>query len=213
MTYENRPRRSSRSCGAPRFLAPALVLAVALAAGTAHAERGKLVDLHGAVLVGGQLGRGTDSTIPDLYHQAQGPGFGAEVGARLLVLDLSIRFLQTVTQNGWQGTMLSALLGPSIEIPVARNVVIRPGLAGGFVFGTSGPVDPPLTNDQLAGKGFLVVGRFAVERMFGPIFGLGGEVQGGYHYLFGANAVVNGKDHSSGWQTGVFATAAFHLGV
>ena len=45
------------------------------------------------------------------------------------------------------------------------------------------------------------------------LFDVGGEVEGGYHYLVGASGVVNGKDHSSGWQMGVFGTVAFHLGI
>jgi hypothetical protein len=59
----------------------------------------------------------------------------------------------------------------------------------------------------------LITARFAVERMFGPIVGVGGEVQGGYHYFFGANSPINGKDHSGGWQVGAFGTLAVHFGV
>jgi hypothetical protein len=202
----------------------AFVLATAAAAGAQ--ARGKLVDLHGALLVGGMTGGGSDSATPDVFEQTRGAGFGAEIGARLLVLDLSIRFLQMVNLDGHHGTVLSALFGPSFEIPVLGGgvdsfgkqrppkVVIRPGLAGGLGFGTLVPVKPPLTNDQLAAKGILVVGRFAVERMFGPIVGVGGEVQGGYHYFFGAHTPINnGKDHSSGWQVGAFATLAVHFGI
>ncbi|MES1165028.1 MAG: hypothetical protein ABUR63_04680 [Verrucomicrobiota bacterium] len=216
-----RSPKSMARVGCAAGVAVAVLLA---ASGSAHA-RGKLIDLHGAVLVGGMMGRGTQSNTPDLFHQTQGPGFGAELGMRLLVLDLSIRFLQTVNQDGLQGTMLTALFGPSLEIPVVSGgkdaqgkdrppkVVVRPGLAAGFAFGTLQTVKPPLTNDQLAGKGLLVVGRFAVERMFGPILGVGGEVQGGYHYLFGATGLVNGNDHSSGWQVAALGTVAFHLGI
>ena len=34
--------------------------------------RGKLVDLHGAILAGGMTGRGSDAATPDLYHQTEG---------------------------------------------------------------------------------------------------------------------------------------------
>lgn len=221
-TGRGRPRPPRRGRG----LALALGLVV-LAVGVSRPSeaRAKLVDLHGAVLAGGMTGRGNDPGIVDLFEQNEGAGFGLELGARLLVLDFSMRFMQTVNTGGTGGTVLTALLGPSVEIPVMGGgqdadgtqrspvLVIRPGLAGGLCFGTSGPVDPPLTNDQLAGKGLLAVGRFAVERMFGPILGVGGEVQGGYHYLVGASNTVNGKDNSSGWQMGVFGTLAFHLGI
>lgn len=201
-------------------------LLVMAGAASAHAQvGGKLIDLHGSVLAGGMIGRGTDSAIPDVFHQSQGFGFGAELGARLLILDLTIRFAQMLGPSGYGGTMLTALLGPTMEIPVVSGgqdaqgkarppkVVVRPGLAAGFAFGTLVPVDPPLTNSQLAGKGFLVVGRFGVERMFGPILGLGGELQGGYHYMFDANQPVNGKSHSDGWQAALVGTCSFHLGI
>jgi len=90
--------------------------------------------------------------------------------------------------------------------------VVRPGLGAGLGFGTPAPVNPPLSADQISAKGLLVMGRFAVERMFGPIIGIGAEIDGGYHYLLGGTAVVNSRDHSSGWQLAGFGTLAFHLG-
>lgn len=208
----------------------AIVVALALLAGggaQAQIGGGKLLDLHGSVLLGGMTGRGTDGGTPDFFRQTQGAGFGAELGARLLILDLSIRFLQMLGPDGYGGTVLTALLGPMMEIPVQSGgtdlqgkprppkVVVRPGLAAGLAFGTNNPVDPPLNNAQLASKGLVVVGRFGVERMFGPILGLGGEIQGGYHYMFGAQSAINSstKDHSAGWQLSLFGTVSFHLGV
>lgn len=199
-----------------------VILCVA-AAGEARAQ-GKLVDLHGALLMGGMTGGGSNSSA-DMYHQIAGGGFAAELGVRLLLVDFSLRFQQMLDSGGAGGTVLSALLGPSIEIPVigggrddqgrARpaQVVIRPSLAAGLVLGTREPIDLPLNNDQLAGKGFLTMGRFAVERMFGRFLGVGAELEAGYHYLLGHTGVINSNDHSSGWQLGAFATVAFHLGV
>lgn len=222
-TIETRVHRSATRL--PIRLLGLAALAFALLTATAGdaSAQGKLIDLHGAILGGGMLGRGSGGD-QDLFKQTQGAGFGVEAGVRLLVLDLSIRFLQMVSLEGYRGTMLTALIGPSVEIPVVHGgkdkqgkdlppkVVVRPGLAAGFAFGTLVPVKPPLTNDQLAGKGLLVMGRFAVERMFGRVIGVGGEIQGGYHYLFGKSGVVN-AEHSSGWQMAGFGTLAFHLGI
>jgi len=184
----------------------------------AHAEA-RFVDLHGSVLLGGMTGRGSKSQVPDMFHQTEGLGLGAELGVRLLVLDLSLRFQQMFDTGGTGGTLLSALFGPSVAIPIRRldgglpKFVLHPSLVGGVVFGTGAPVSPPLNNDQLAGKGLLVMGRFGAERMFGPILGVGAEVEAGYHYLLGASGAVNGTDRSQGWQLGLFATASFHLGI
>lgn len=220
-------QRHVRRRGFPSWLAAALIAATVLGtAGAARAQAGgKLIDLHGSVLVGGMTGRGTNSAVPDIFRQSQGAGFGLELGARLLILDVSIRFLQMLGPNGYGGTMLTGLVGPMMEIPIVSGgtdadgkarppkVVIRPGLAAGVAFGTLVPVDPPLNDAQLASKGLLAVGRFGVERMFGRFLGLGGELQGGYHYMFGASNAVNGSDHSQGWQGSLFATASFHLGI
>jgi hypothetical protein len=214
-----------RRAGMGRLVLVVAALVVLTTWGSNARAQGKLVDLHGAILAGAMTGRGTDSGTPDLFHQTQGASFGAEVGARLLIVDLSVRFLQMVNTDGYQGTMLTALFGPSVEIPVKAGgvdaqgkkrpplVVVRPGLAAGICFGTLVPVKPPLTNDQLAGKGLLFVGRFAIERMFGPILGLGAEVDGGYHYLLGASGLANGQDHSGGWQVAGFGTLAVHFGI
>ena len=212
------PRR--RLCG------PAAVALVAFlgASGIAHA-RAKLIDLHLAILGGGMTGDGTAKVPPDFFHQTRGPGLGAELGLRLVIIDLSIRFLQMLGSDGRQGTLTSIMLGPMVEIPVKGGgkdafgnsrppqVVVRPGLVAGVGFGTPAPVSPPLSADQISGKGLMVLGRFAVERMFGPIFGLGAEVQGGYHYFLGASGLATGNDRSSGWQLAGFGTLAFHFGI
>ena len=209
-----------------RVAIAALVAFCALAAtgGSAHA-RGKLIDLHAAILGGGMLGGGSGKPAPDFFHLTQGPGFGAEVGLRLLVVDLSIRFVQMLGSHGRQGTLSSIMLGPMVEIPVVDGgqdvqgkprpplVVLRPGLSVGFGFGTPAPVNPPLSADQISAKGIMVLGRFAVERMFGPVVGVGAEIQGGYHYFLGKSGVANGNDHSSGWQLAGFGTLSFHFGA
>ena len=186
-------------------------------------EHAKLVDLYGSVLMGGTVGRGTDGGTPDFFHQSQGGAAGVNVGVRLIFLDLSIRFLQMFDGAGRAGTLSTVMLGPALEIPVVGGgkdvhgrvrpvqVVVRPGLAAGFGFGTDAPVKPPLTNDQLAAKGLLLMGRFGIERLFGPVLGIGAEVQGGYHYLFGASGLTS--DHSEGWQLAGFANVSLHLGI
>jgi len=198
---------------------------VALVAGAGRAEaHAKLIDLHASALAGGAIGDGSAPGGRDFYRQTRGPGFGGEVGARLLILDASIRFVQMVGANGREGTLLSMLLGPSVEIPVKEGgkdasghdrgplVVVRPGFAVGFGFGTPAPVMLPLNDAQISAKGLLIVGRFGVERLFGPVFGLGAEVQGGYHYFFGG-VINDASTHSSGWQLAGFGTMSVHFGI
>lgn len=214
-----------------RFGLAGLVLAaaiVALAPSVARAD-GRIVDLHTGLVTGGMTGWGNGGVgSPDFFHQVQGPGLGVELGLRLLVLDLSIRFIQMFGTDGRAGTLSTIMLGPVLEIPLLDGgtdadgrrrlpkLVLRPGLAVGVGLGTPAPVNPPLSADQISGKGFLGVARCGIERFFGPWFGLEGHVEGGYHYFLGGEGLINGADmkgHSSGGQIAVFGSAVAHVGL
>jgi len=204
----------------------ALAGALAVAPGVARAEA-RFVDLHGGLLFGGLTGGGNGGpTTPDFFSGTRS-GFGAEIGLRLLVIDLSIRFVQMLGSNGREGTLSTLMLGPMFEIPVLGGeldtashrrpvkLVLRPGVTAGLGFGTPAPVNPPLSADQISGKGFLANARFGAEYFVQPWFGLEAHVEGGYHYFVGGEGVLNGaavQDHSSGGQFGLFGSAVLHLG-
>lgn len=216
-TQASRPRGLRRR-GWIAVLAAALVLAVVVTTARPREARadGRFIDVHGGLLAGGLTGGGSAGNA-DFFHQISGPGMGAEVGVRLLILDLSFRFLQTFDSGGRGGTIsYIPMLGPSIEISVARHLVLRPALAAGFGFGTPGPAHAPLSADQISAKGLLVLGKLGVERFIGPVFGLSVHAEGGYHYFIGGSGLINGtsaSDHSSGWQMGLFGSAVVHLGI
>ena len=215
-----RPAPSRRA-----LVAVAFVAGLTAFVGGSHEvqAQAKLIDLHGSILAGA-MGGGGSAGGRDFFDSNAGAGFGVEVGLRLLVLDLSIRFVQQIGTSGWQGTLSSVMLGPAVEIPIVSGgtdasgkrrpprVVLRPGFAAGVGIGTPSPVDLPLSNDQLSAKGLLATAHCGVERMFGRVLGVGGEIEGGYHYLLGPSGVVN-RDRSSGWQLAAFATLSAHLGI
>jgi hypothetical protein len=209
----------------------ALVLAagsLAFAPSVAHAD-GRIIDLHGGLVAGGMTGWGNGGAgSPDFFHQVQDPGLGLELGLRVLVLELSIRFVQMFGAEGRGGTLSTVMFGPTLEIPLLGGgtdadghrrlpkLVLRPGLAAGVGLGTPAPVNPPLSADQISGKGFLGMARCGVEWFFGPVFGLEAHVEGGYHYFIGGEGLVNGADmkgHSSGGQIALFGSAVVHLGL
>ena len=184
------------------------------------------LDLYGQVVAGGTTGGGTAHGTTDFFDSSEGFASGVNLGIRLFVFDLSLRFLQMIDGNGASSTLSSALLGSALEIPLVRGgedafgrprppvVVLRPGLGAGFGLGTPAPVHLPIDNAQLSAKGLLVVARCGVERMFGPYFGIGAEAEGGYHYLFGQAATINSSnDRSQGWQLAIFTTFTAHFGV
>ncbi|HEY8924096.1 MAG TPA: hypothetical protein VIU64_06920 [Polyangia bacterium] len=200
--------------------------ALAVAPAMARAE-GRFVDLHAGLMFGGLTGGGNGGpSTPDFFSGTRS-AFGAEIGLRLLVIDLSIRFLQMLGSNGREGTLSTIMLGPMFEIPVLGGeldtashrrpvkLVLRPGATAGLGFGTPAPVNPPLSADQISGKGFLANARFGAEYFVQPWFGLEAHVEGGYHYFVGGEGVLNGaavQDHSSGGQFGLFGAAVLHLG-
>jgi hypothetical protein len=194
---------------------PLLLMASLIGPRAARAD-GRFIDVHGGLLAGGLTGGGSAGTA-DFFHQISGPGVGAEVGIRLLILDLSFRFMQTFDSSGRGGTIsYIPMLGPSIEIAVARHMVLRPSVAAGFGFGTPGPAHAPLSADQISAKGLLVMGKLGVERFVGPVLGLSVHAEGGYHYFVGGSGLINGtaaSDHSSGWQMGLFGSVVIHLGI
>jgi len=196
----------------------AVVLAAAVAV-PAVAEA-RIVDLRVAAQGGLMGGWGTTSNTPDFFEQTRGPGFGFEVGAKLLVFDFSVNFLQIVDSNGLSGTLIQGLFGTEIDIPVGHMKLdngesahmLHTGIVGGVALGTGAPVMLPVTNDQLADKGFIARYRFAYEFFLNPFMGVGGEVDFGWHYFLGGEAINNAAAHSTGYQGMVLGNFTFHLG-
>lgn len=196
----------------------AAVLVASLAAPSLAEAR--LVDLRAGLRTGALIGWGTDSSTPDFFEKTRGGAMGFEVGAKLLVLDLSANFLQVINGDGRVGTLTQLLLGVEIDIPIGsgrsnqgRNrTILRPGISGGFGFGTPGPVDPPLDNSQISDKGFVSQLKIGVEHFLNPYVGLGVEGDLGYHYFLGGQVITSNKDFSSGMHMMLLGTATLHLG-
>ena len=98
------------------------------------------------------------SAVPDFFRQSAGPGSGFELGARLLVIDLSMSFLQLVDSNGLSGALMQALLGAEVDIPVGQPRlpngqsinVLHAGVAGGAALGYGRAGELP--DQQRAGR-------------------------------------------------------------
>src|SRR4029079_2928153 len=128
------------------LLAAVLSLIITAAARPAEA---RWFDLHAGARAGGVVGWGSASGgNSDFFERTRGGGLGFEVGAKLLIFDLSANFLQVVNGSGRAGTLTQLLLGVEIDVPVGNaklksgqsRSIFRPGLAGGVGFGTPRPV-------------------------------------------------------------------------
>jgi len=181
----------------------------------------RLIDLYAGPRAGGMIGWGSRSTTPDFFEKVRGAALGAEVGIKVLVVNLSVDFFQMFDGNGRSGTLSQALLGFELDIPLGqgtrpeerRKLLLRPGVGAGVGFGTPGPVHPPLSNDQISDKGFISQTRMALEYNPNVLLGFGVEGAFGYHYFVGAQEVANNvSGHSAGYQMSLLATATLHLG-
>jgi hypothetical protein len=185
---------------------------------TAPAEA-RLLDLRAGGRIGGAVGWGSGST-PDFYDSKSGPGGGFQLGAKLLVLDLSVNFTQLF--NG--GTISEGLLGFTFDIPVgtllfqdgiekgkSRNV-IRPLVNVGFQMNTPSAVSLPLDNAQLFQKGLTTNFGAVYEYFVNEFIGVGVQLDYGWHYFL-AGAKAPSTAHSPGYHFDGFANVMFHLGV
>jgi hypothetical protein len=213
-----------------------LIAALLLALAAAPAQA-RLIDLYAGPRAGGIVGWGSRSSTPDFFQTTRGAAMGAEVGVKLLVLDLSVSFLQVFDGSGRSGTLSQALLGFELDVPIGqwrtregrRKLILRPGAGAGVAFGTLGPVHPPLSNDQVSDKGFISQARLALEYNPYALLGFGVEGDFGYHYFVGGQTVStslggpaggpaggpvvnNSSSYSVGPQMALLATLTFHLG-
>jgi len=200
-----------------RALAGGLLLAAALAATPAQA---RLVDLYGGATAGGVTGWGTTANTPDFFDSTRGAGLGVDVGVKLLFIDVSATFLQVLNGSGTSGTFIQLLLGGEVDVPLGPvrlpdgepQSLLKPKLAVGFAFGTPGPVNPPLTDEQVSAKGVVADAILGYEYFIDPFVAVGAEATFGTHYLFGGDVVNSSQGHSTGYHLLGLATVTFHLG-
>jgi len=204
------------------FATAALVALIGVAVGTARPAQARLIDLYAGATAGGFGGWGSTPGTPDFFDKTHGPAVGFDLGLKLLVFDLSANFLQTFNGKGTAGTLIQFLLGTEVDVPLGQTKiaeglsqqVLKPEIAGGFGFGTPGPVNPPLTDSQISAKGIVANATLGYEFFLNPFIGLGASGTFGYHYFFGGDVInsSNVQDHSSGYQLIGLGTVTFHLG-
>jgi len=100
-----------------------------------------------------------------------------------------------------------------MKLPNGQHAqIIHAGFAGGVVLGTNAPANFPVTNDQLADKGVVGRTRVGYEFFLNEFMGIGAQLDFGYHYLLGGQAINMTEDHSAGYHFIGLANFTFHLG-
>jgi hypothetical protein len=176
-----------------RWLIVALVLAGLPA--RAGADVFKIFgEVHGGAVGGtGLSGDPVEAGPEDEAFFANVPhaAYGVRVGARLLIFEAAIQHhqftngsdLSTWTQFA-AGIGIQADFGDEPARKARRNGFVDFGLNVAFGLGTGQQVDPPLSNDEITDKGFLVEGRIGFGKHLGKVLDLGVTVPVSVGYLF-----------------------------
>ena len=196
-TGDNRPMR---------FIGP--LLTIALASAPAYADVFTLSgDLHG----GGMFGRGMagEDVVAEQAFFARIPNltYGASVGARFLFLGATITHHQyagpRIDDGGmgekpalatWTqlvaGVDFTVDLGSDKEKKEKRGKFVQLAAGAGFGVGTGQQVDPPLDNQQIDDKAFLIEAKLGIGKHAGKNtdWGLLVPITYGYYFKNGVPA-------------------------
>jgi hypothetical protein len=180
--------------------AVASVAAHGAASGRADADVLKLFgEIHGGAIGGkGQSGDPVTSE-KDFFSNAPHGMYGVRLGARFLIFDGVIQHHQftngdriaTWTQFA-AGLGIQADLGDEKAKKAKNGPFIDVGVNAGFGLGTGQQVKPPLSNDEISDKGFLVEGRLGFGKHLNKLFDIGVTVPVSWGYFF-----KNGFDDSA----------------
>lgn len=180
-----------------------LLIAVAFVSALATRADADVLKLFGEVHGGGVFGKGlTGDPVAqdkDFFSNAPHGMYGARVGVRLLIIDGVIQHHQ-FTNGSRLATWTQFAVGLGIQADLGDEKVKKSkkgpyfdvGLHVAFGLGTGQQVDPPLSNDEVTDKGFLVEGRIGFGKHINKLFDIGFAVPASWGYLF-----KNGFDTSA----------------
>lgn len=185
-----------------------LLLLVAAALSLPVAAEADVLKLYAEAHGGAVGGKGTSGDVTtsavDAAFFARAPHgmYGAQIGAQFLFLNAEIQHhqfvdgdhLTTWTQFG-AGLRFELPLGSrsAEDKQAGKGTYFELGAGLHFGLGTGQQVTPPLSNDEITDKAFLVQGRLGVGKHLNKIFDLGVAVPVSWGYFFksGSGATVN----------------------
>ncbi|HWU86639.1 MAG TPA: hypothetical protein VN253_05170 [Kofleriaceae bacterium] len=188
-----------------------VVAAVVVGALSARADA-DILKLFGEVHGGGVYGKGlTGDPVAqdkDFFSNVPHGMYGARIGARFLILDAVIQHhqftngshLATWTQFGI-GIGIQSDLGDEKAKKAKQGPYVDFGVDVGFGLGTGRQVDPPLSNDEVTDKGFLIEGRLGFGKHLNSLFDLGVAVPASWGYFFKNGFDVSANDLSTHYRS------------
>lgn len=174
-----------------------LVLAFALAGLPVRAEA-DVFKLYGELHGGGVGGVGLSGDPVDgpdgdkaFFSNVPHGAYGLRLGGRFLIIEGAIQhhqFTDGSRISTWTQFAAGIGLQPELGDDKARkahtNGFLEFGINAGFGLGTGQQVDPPLSNDEITDKGFLVEGRFGFGKHLNRVLDLGFVVPASWSYMF-----------------------------
>jgi hypothetical protein len=185
------------------------VAIVVLASAPAHADVLRVfAELHGGAMYG--QGSAGDQKDEAFFANAPTGMYGVKIAARFLILEAQIQHhqyrggdeLATWTQFS-AGLGIGIDLGDDKEKKAHKSTFAEAGALVGAGLGTGRQVDPPLSNDEVTDKGFVVEGRFSIGKHLNKFLDFGVALTGAWGYFFknGVDDVANDvSTHYQGMQ-------------
>jgi hypothetical protein len=179
-----------------------------------------VVKLYAEAHGGGMYGKGTGgdlvnnsaNMLDEAYFENASPGvYGGAIGARFLFLAAEIQHHQYVG-GGDLSTWTQFGGGLQFEIglgaPPAKGQ--KEKVKGGYVqlgtmlffgVGTGQQVMPPLSNDEVTDKGFLLQGSIGFGTHINGVFDIGISIPASYGYFFKSGGTAVANDLSTHYQS------------
>ena len=185
----------------------AVLLATAILATVAPsvADAGVLklwAEANGGAVFGKRLTGDAGNTNAAFFEEAPHGVYGANIGAQFLFFDAVIQHHQ-FTNGDRLATWTQFGVGLRFELDVGnptkeekkqgKGGYIELGTNLFFGLGTGQQVMPPLSNDEVTDKGFLLEGRLGFGKHINKVFDIGVVFPVSYGYMFknGGGATVN----------------------
>ncbi len=162
-------------------------------------------EVHGGVMAG--QGRSGDQKDEAFFANAPNGMYGVRVGARFLILEAAIQHHQF--RNGdrvatWTqfaaGIGFEAGLGSTKQNKAKTGTFFDVGANVAFGLGTGQQVDPPLSNDEVTDKGFLLEGRIGFGKHLNKLLDVGIALPVSWGYFFKNGAGNDANDVSNQYQ-------------
>ena len=160
---------------------------------------------------GGDLVNNTANMLDEAYFENAGPAaYGFAVGARIVFLAIEAQHHQFVGNGSlstWSqiGAGLQFEIGLGGETPeekkAGKGTYAQIGSMLFFGVGTGQQVMPPLSNDEVTDKGFLLQGSLGFGKHLNKVLDIGVSFPVSYGYFFKSGGMAVANDVSTHYQS------------